>query len=86
MTPTHQPTITIYLNGEALVVTAGANLAAVLLAAQHASRMSVTQQARAAFCGMGLCGECRITINGEAMQLACRTECVEGMKVSTHAG
>ncbi|MFC0166984.1 (2Fe-2S)-binding protein [Pseudoduganella danionis] len=74
--------ITIYLNDQAVRVEAGISVAAAL--AIHGSavtRYSVTGTARAPLCGMGVCQECRTTINGMQHQLACQTPCVEGMRV-----
>lgn len=47
------------------------------------TRRSVLGQARAAFCGMGVCYECRVTIDGIAHVLACQTLCRAGMDVRT---
>ncbi|MTW31572.1 (2Fe-2S)-binding protein [Pseudoduganella danionis] len=74
--------MTIYLNDQAVRVEAGISVAAAL--AIHGSavtRYSVTGTARAPLCGMGVCQECRTTINGMQHQLACQTPCVEGMRV-----
>ncbi|WP_181574740.1 2Fe-2S iron-sulfur cluster-binding protein, partial [Serratia quinivorans] len=43
-------------------------------------RISVTGQPRAAFCGMGICQECRVTVNG-LRRLACQTLCQPGMRI-----
>lgn len=32
-------------------------------------------------CAMGVCMACRVTIDGARHQLACQTECKEGMRV-----
>lgn len=75
--------ITIYLNDQAVRVEAGISAAAAL--AIHGSavtRHSVTGAARAPLCGMGVCQECRTTINGVPHQLACQTPCVEGMRIT----
>ncbi len=34
-----------------------------------------------ALCSMGVCMACRVTIDGARHQLACQTECKEGMRV-----
>jgi NADH dehydrogenase/NADH:ubiquinone oxidoreductase subunit G len=34
-----------------------------------------------ALCAMGVCMACRVTIDGARPQLACQTECKEGMRV-----
>ncbi|MFM0740862.1 (2Fe-2S)-binding protein [Paraburkholderia xenovorans] len=68
-------------------VEAGTTVAAALvIAGVQVSRISVTGQPRAAFCGMGVCQECRVTVDGRAHTLACQTLCREGQVVSTAAG
>jgi D-hydroxyproline dehydrogenase subunit gamma len=57
----------------------------LLLGLGRPSRLSVTQQARTPFCGMGICGECRVTVDGEAAVLACLTPCRDGMHIVTQA-
>lgn len=47
------------------------------------TRMSVSGQPRAAFCAMGVCQECRMTIDGRAHVLACQTVCRDGMSIRT---
>jgi sarcosine oxidase subunit alpha len=41
--------------------------------------------ARGGFCGMGVCQECRVTVDGRPDQRACMTEVRDGMEVSTDA-
>ncbi|MNJ00568.1 hypothetical protein D3C73_1599310 [compost metagenome] len=50
------------------------------------TRRSVSGKLRAPFCGMGVCQECRITVNGRRV-LACQTECQPEMVIerSHHA-
>lgn len=47
------------------------------------TRTSVSGQPRAAFCGMGVCQECRMTIDACAHVLACQTVCRDGMIICT---
>jgi len=49
------------------------------------ARRSVSGQPRAPLCGMGACGECRVTIDGRAQQRACMTAARAGMEVETDA-
>jgi predicted molibdopterin-dependent oxidoreductase YjgC len=78
------PPITIYLNGHAVQVPGGCNVAAALAqAGLSATRRSETGQARAAFCGMGQCQECRVSIDGHAHRLACLTPARAGMRIET---
>lgn len=69
------------LNGQALRVAAGTSVAAALmLGGDGCSRTSVSGQRRAPLCGMGICQECRVSINGQR-RLACQTLCLDGMQV-----
>ncbi|AAU46511.1 (2Fe-2S)-binding protein [Burkholderia mallei] len=71
----------IYLDRRALEVVDGTTVAAALaLAGDDTARTSCTGAARAPFCGMGVCHECRVTIDGRR-RLACQTLCREGMQV-----
>ena len=47
------------------------------------TRRSVSGMLRGPLCGMGVCHECRVTIDGRAHQLACQTPCAPGMQVRT---
>ena len=49
------------------------------------TRISVTGEARAPLCGMGVCHECRVRIQGR-IRLACQTVCAEGTAINTDAG
>ncbi|AHL73757.1 (2Fe-2S)-binding protein [Stutzerimonas stutzeri] len=75
--------IEITLDGRVLQVAPGTTVAAALyLGGDGSSRTSVSGQRRAPLCGMGICQECRVTINGQR-RLACQTPCVTGMTVET---
>ena len=71
------------LDGRALRVADGTSVAAALaLGGDGCSRTSVGGQRRAPLCGMGICQECRVTIDGQR-RLACQTLCRDGMQVET---
>ncbi|QGW77939.1 (2Fe-2S)-binding protein [Pseudomonas alkylphenolica] len=73
------------LDGRPLHVTDGTSVAAALaLAGDGCSRTSVSGQRRAPLCGMGICQECRVHIDGRR-RLACQTLCRDGMQVETRA-
>ena len=73
------------LNGQAAQVAADTSIAAALyLCGDGVARHSVSGQARAPVCGMGVCQECRVLVNGHS-QLACQTLCAPGMVVETGA-
>ncbi|MGF6154369.1 (2Fe-2S)-binding protein [Pseudomonas fluorescens] len=75
--------IEVSLDGRTVAVDAGTTVAALLyLAGDSCSRTSVSGQHRAPFCGMGVCQECRVNIDGQR-RLACQTTCRTGMRVET---
>ncbi|MHA6844843.1 (2Fe-2S)-binding protein [Ralstonia syzygii] len=76
--------IRIAINGQDVDTQPDTTVAAAL-AAHHirATRTSVSGQARTAVCGMGICQECRVTINDTPHVLACQTIVQEGMLVFT---
>ena len=75
----------ITVDGVAVVVPKGITVAAALMNADLAIRTSVTDEPRAALCGMGICQECRVTIDGRAYQRACMIAVRAGMTVERHA-
>jgi D-hydroxyproline dehydrogenase subunit gamma len=58
-------------------------VAALAVAGLRGTRTSVNGQARAALCGMGVCQECRVSIDGRAHVLACQTLCRDGQIIQT---
>lgn len=75
---------TIRVNGSPLQVPLGTSvLAAVLLSGQEWTRVSITGEARGPLCGMGVCFECRLTINGVKQQRSCLLPCSEGLEIET---
>lgn len=46
-------------------------------------RTSVAGELRGPVCGMGICFECRVTINGAAHQRSCNVIAADGMEVET---
>ncbi len=76
--------VTILVNGRPVSIPEGTAVAsAVAMAGESAFRRSVSGAARGPLCGMGVCFECRVTINGEPHQRSCVTLCEEGMEVRT---
>ena len=85
-TPTTPRTVQIAVNGVPPQVPAGTSVAAAL--AQQppgTTRTSVTGELRGPLCGMGVCHECRVRIQGR-IRLACQTVCAEGMTIDNDAG
>jgi len=76
--------IKIRVNGKLVSVTAGTIVAAaVAQSGQARFRRSVLGQPRGPLCGMGICMECRVTINDRTQCRSCQTLCEEGMDVCT---
>ena len=82
--------VRLQVDGVTLEVACGATVAAAIEQAAAGVparyRRAVRGGARAALCGMGVCHECRVSIDGVAHRLACMTRCVPGMVISTGAG
>jgi predicted molibdopterin-dependent oxidoreductase YjgC len=77
-------TVRVTVDGRDLTVPSGITVAAaVLLTGQSKFRTSVTGQARAPLCGMGICFECRVTIDGRPGTRSCQISVEDGMVVST---
>ena len=78
--------VEITVDGHRIAVPAGTVVAAALARAGiERFRRSVTGEARGPLCGMGICMECRVTINGLAHSRSCQVLCQDGMKVRTDA-
>ncbi|MFC5475577.1 2Fe-2S iron-sulfur cluster-binding protein [Paraherbaspirillum soli] len=79
--------ITVHINGSRVTLLEGCSVAAALsLAATGApgiTRRSVSGMLRAPMCGMGICHECRVTIDGNPHRLACQAICAAGMRIET---
>jgi sarcosine oxidase subunit alpha len=57
--------------------------AAVSIAGETAFRRSVSGEPRAPLCGMGICFECRVTVDGRPHVRSCQAPCREGMEIRT---
>lgn len=77
-------TVVISVDGVTCRADAGTSVAAALLNAGIWNfRRSVHGAPRAPLCGMGVCQECRVTIDGIAHRRACLVLVAEGMRVQT---
>ncbi len=71
------------VDGRNVRVAAGSSVAAALACGGDGlARSAVSGQPRAPLCGMGICQECRLRVNGQ-MRLACQTVCENGMQIQT---
>ncbi|TDB49365.1 2Fe-2S iron-sulfur cluster-binding protein [Photorhabdus luminescens] len=81
MTLKKPPFIALFIDGELITVPTGITVAAALAyTSDEHCRISISHQLRVPFCGMGICQECRLMINGRR-RVACQTVCEMGMKV-----
>jgi len=74
-------TIVVTVNRQPIVVPRGATVAVAVAMAESWCRRSVTGQPRSAFCGMGICFECRVTVDGRLHRCGCQMLCRSGMDV-----
>jgi sarcosine oxidase subunit alpha len=77
--------ITVVVNGATVAVSPGTTLAVAITIAGQPCRKSVSGEPRGPLCGMGICFECRVTINGQPHRRSCQTLCEPGMEVRTDA-
>jgi predicted molibdopterin-dependent oxidoreductase YjgC len=78
--------LTLRVNGREVTVAAGTMVStAVAAAGVSRYRRSVTGEPRGPLCGMGICFECRVTIDGRQHCRSCQIPCAAGMEVRTDA-
>jgi D-hydroxyproline dehydrogenase subunit gamma len=78
--------MTLRINGRPVQVAVGTMVSAAVAAAGESQfRRSVTGEPRGPLCGMGICFECRVTIDGREHCRSCQIPCAEGMEVRTNA-
>jgi predicted molibdopterin-dependent oxidoreductase YjgC len=80
-----QKPVTIRVNGHEVNAYEGELLHAVLAAAGFRTlrKSYAAHEPRGFFCGMGLCQECLVTVDGVPNVRSCETEVVHGMTVET---
>lgn len=76
--------MTITLGDREIQAPVGVSVAAALMLADvRVFRRSVSGEERAPLCGMGVCHECRVTIDGVPHRRACLVPVRDGLHVST---
>lgn len=76
--------IEVTVNGQSIRVAVGTSAAAAIaLAGNGACRRSISGEPRAALCGMGICFECRATVDGVEHTRTCQVVCHAGMMIAT---
>lgn len=74
------------VDGEPVAGIAGQTIAGVLLAAgRSAWREGRSGAERGIFCGIGVCFDCVVTVNGEPDVRACRRRALDGDVVTTQS-
>ena len=75
-------------NGEKIDAITGQSVAAALLAANQRTlrKTRFNNNDRGVFCGIGVCFDCLVVIDGITNQRACLIEARPGMKVQTQVG
>lgn len=76
--------MTVTIDGEPALAYPGETVAAVLLASgQQTFRHTAEGAPRGLFCGMGVCFDCLVTVDGQPDVRACMTTVQPGMVVET---
>lgn len=76
--------IEVHVNGRRFSVPEGVTVAVALsLTGHELNRRSVSGQPRGPLCGMGICFECRVTIDFIPDCLGCQTLCQQEMQIET---
>jgi len=78
----------VVVDGRSMMAYAGESIAAVLMASgARVTRWTARAgEARGYFCGMGVCQDCLVTVDGVPNVRACMTPAREGMRVEIQRG
>jgi D-hydroxyproline dehydrogenase subunit gamma len=76
-------TVALKVNGIPVSIPSGATVAMAVMLAGQSCRKSVTGDPRGPLCGMGICFECRVVINGMPHCRSCQILCEPGMEVKS---
>lgn len=79
--------VRLCVDGQELAAPDGATLAGVLIRSGvwRTRTHLVTDEPRGPFCGMGVCFECELTVDGKPAVRSCLVRVREGMQVQTDA-
>lgn len=87
--PEYRPTgrIRASFDGDPVECEAGASVAAALTASGRTAWRTTREGApRGLFCGIGVCFDCIVEIDGESGQRACMIPLLEGMEIRADGG
>jgi predicted molibdopterin-dependent oxidoreductase YjgC len=78
----------VHVDGRPVTTYAGQTVAALLFAngIRVFGRSAQRDEPRGVFCGIGICYECLVTVNGAPNVRACVTVVARGMSVETRGG
>jgi len=80
-------TVRVLIDGRAVDAESGVTIAAAAInAGERALRTSIRGERRGVLCAMGICFECRVTVDGHPHRRACMDLVRDGMSVETRAG
>lgn len=78
-----QHLVQLTVDGQRITLPADSSVAAAVARVSSRFRRSVSGTSRAPLCGMGVCFECRVCIDGVEHTRACMMPVREGMQVCT---
>ncbi|MEO2015051.1 MAG: (2Fe-2S)-binding protein [Fuerstiella sp.] len=80
--------VRIFFNDQEFQAYEGETVAAALLAAEQCvlRKTARRHEPRGLFCGMGVCFECLVCIDGQPNRQACLTPVADGMRVEIQVG
>lgn len=85
--PAHESTFTFSWNGQEIRAHRGATILGALLASGHRVLRTtrIAGEPRGPLCGIGVCYECLVTVDGKPNRRACVTAAKPGMVVTSGA-
>jgi sarcosine oxidase subunit alpha len=75
--------IQVRVNDQSVTVTTDTSVAVAIALTEKTCRTSVSGERRAPLCGMGICFECRATVNGTPHTRTCQLLCEPAMEIRT---
>ncbi len=80
--------ITFFFDGKELLANRGESIAAALISnGERITRVTrIHAQPRGVFCGIGICFDCLVVVDGINNQRACLIQVNQGMQVETQHG
>jgi len=73
-----------FVDGKPVPAREGETVAAAMIAAGlHSSSITVAGEGRGYYCGMGVCWECVMVVDGRRSVRTCKTSALPGMRVET---